>query len=195
MKTFEPVDTLRAVMINLTWRALLMPPCVAALLAISPPAQAQPRVMEDDEMDQVCAKGSDGYEVSAVAVHQMVFDFHQQTSVGQVNCTGVIVTEIIPNVSGNTQITVGPARSAAGSSQSATRTTLTTVVSPSATAIGAGFEISPTDIQIANGTVRIRGDINIDVQALPGSLRALEQNRLIMPAGFNLTASPAPRRR
>jgi hypothetical protein len=194
MKTFPLLGILRIVMKKLILRVLLIPSCVAALLAFSPSVQATPRMMDDDELDQVCAKGSDGYEVNAVAVHQMVFDLHQQTSVGRVNCTGVIVTEVLPGESGRTQVTLGSPRLAAGNTPSSTRHILITspvVQSARSAAASAGVDIISTDIQIVNGTVRIRGDINVDVQALPGSLRALQQNQLVLPRGFNLPAALA----
>ena len=36
-----------------------------------------------------------------------------------------------------------------------------------------------------NATVRVRGDLNVNLQTLPSVLSALQQNRLVLPPGFN----------
>ena len=115
--------------------------------------------MADEELDQVCAKGSTGFNVDSVALNQMVFDFSRQTPLGQVSGSGTMTVEVIPNSLGKSQIHVG-----------------------SPTLAGSALA---TEIQVVNGTVRVSGDLNINMQTLPSVLRALQQNRVVLPPGFN----------
>ena len=149
----------------------LIPACLVLLCALAPMLPAQPHVMADEEMDQVCAKGSTGVDVDPVVLNQMVFEFSRQTSLGLVSASGAISVEMIPNSSGKSPIFQGtPITVASG-----------TPTTPGSTPI----TISPTDLQVANGTVRVTGDLNINMQTLPSVLRALQQNRLVLPPGFS----------
>lgn len=134
------------------------------LLAVAPGLQARPRVMSDAEMDEVCAKGSTGFEVDPVAVNRLVFEFSRPTSLGHVSANGTISVEVLPNASGRTVI-MGPP-----------------ITSPNG---------APTSIQVVNGTVSIREDVTVNLETLPGMLRALQQNRLVLPAGFNPLSRPS----
>ena len=138
---------------------LLAPVCLAVLCAVSPVLQAKPRVMADAEMDEVCAKGSTGFNVDSAALNQMVFAFSQATSLGQVSGSGAVTVEVIPNASGQSQFLIG------------TPTT-------------AGATLA-TDLRVVNGTVQVTGNLNINMQALPSVVNALQQNRLVLPPGFN----------
>lgn len=119
---------------------------------------AKPRVMSDAEMDEVCAKGTEGIEVSMVSVQEIMFQVQKQTSLGKVSSSGTLKTEFLPT-SSSSQITT----------------------TASASALGTG--VSPLQIQITGGTVRMLGDVNVTVDALPRALRALE-NRLLLPGGL-----------
>ena len=152
-------------------RFLLIPSCLACLFALSPMLQAQPRLMADEEMDQVCAKGSAGLTVDPVALNQMVFEFSRQTSLGQVSGSGVISVEVIPSASGKSQVLLSPPKTGSGGAQT--------------TAGSTPIAIPPTDLQVVNGTVRVSGNLNINMQVLPSVLSALQQNRVVLPPGFN----------
>ena len=152
-----------------TTRISLTLVCLAWFGALSPRLQARPRLLADAEMDQVCAKGSTGFNVDSAVLNQMIFDFSRQTPLGQVSGSGAISVEVIPNTTGKSQILVG----APPTVGTPTTTGATPIVIPA------------TNIQAVNGTVQVSGDLNINMQTLPGVLRALQQNRLVLPPGFN----------
>ena len=152
----------------------LVPFALALFCVGSPLLQAQPRLMADEEMDQVCAKGSAGPSVDPVVLNQMIFNFSRQTSLGQVSGSGAITVEALPNTSGKSQILVGPTPPVAGGTPIAAGSTPIT--------------IPTTDLQVVNGTVRVSGDLNITLQTLPGVMHTLQQNRPMLPTGFNSLA-------
>ena len=163
MKTCSQPASLRGMAIrHFRLQVSLLPCSLAVFFALFTSLQAQPRVLADEEMDQVCAKGSAGFNVDSVALNQMVFDFSRQTSLGWVSGSGSINVEALSNPSGKSQISVGP--------QTTTGSALA------------------TDLQVVNGTVRVTGDVNINMQTLPAVQRALQQNRLVLPPGLNLWA-------
>ena len=82
--------------------------CVAVAFVLCPILQARPREMADAEMDQVCAKGSTGPSLNPVAINQLVFQFTQATSLGQVSGSGSVLVQVSPNASGNSSSTVTP---------------------------------------------------------------------------------------
>jgi len=149
----------------------LIPCCLLVLCALAPVVQAHPRLLADAEMDQVCAKGLADYSVNSVAFNQMFFNFSRATSLGQVSGSGQLNLSLIPSVSGKTQISFG--------SPSPAGTTPVT--------------IPATDIQVVNGTVQVTGDLTINMQTLPSVMRALQQNRVVLPPGFNPLAGTLPR--
>ena len=167
----------------------LMASGLAWLCAMSPMLQAQPRLLADEEMDQVCAKGSAGLSVDPVALNQMVFEFSRQTSLGQVSGSGAISVEAIPNSSGKSQFLLGPPLAVPGGAQPPAGSALAPRAAASAASAGAvpldAIAIPPTDLQVVNGTVRVRGDLNVTLQTLPSVLSALQQHRLVLPPGFN----------
>jgi hypothetical protein len=191
MRTFPSTLRLRVVIRQLTTRIPLITACLAALLAAPPVLRAQPRLLEDEEMDQVCAKGSTGFDVDPAALQQMVFDFHRQTSLGLVTVSGKISTEVIANPSGKPQILLGLPGAVAGGGGTAARSAMAPAAMSAASGSSAGvtaldaIQIPTTDFQVVNGIVRVRGDVNVEMQTLPSVLRALQQNRLLLPAGFN----------
>jgi len=150
--------------------------------------------MADAEMDQVCAKGSAGLNVDPAALNQMVFAFSRQTSLGQVSGSGVITVETIPNSASKSQILLGPPVTAPSGAQ----TTPGAALARAAGAAGGGAVpldasgILPTNLQVVNGTVRVTGDLNITMQTLPSVLSAMQQNRLVLPPGFNPMAGTLP---
>lgn len=144
--------------------------CVVVLCALATVVEANPRLLADYEMDQVCAKGSADYSVNSVAFNQMFFNFSRATSLGQVSGSGQLNLSLIPSVSGKTQITFG------------SPTTLGTTP----------VTIPATSIQVVNGTVQVTGDLTIDMQTLPSVMRALQQNRVVLPPGFNPLAGSLP---
>ena len=150
---------------------MLIPWCVMGLCVWTPLGQAQPRLLADAEMDQICAKGLPDYSVSSVAFDQMFFNFSRATSLGQVSGSGLLNLSLVPSVSGKTQISFG--------SPSAAGTTPVT--------------IPATDIQVVNGTVQVTGDLTINMPTLPSVMRALQQTRVVLPPGFNPLAGTLPR--
>lgn len=136
----------------------------------SPLVQAQPRLLADCEMDQICAKGLADYSANSVAFNQMSFNFSRATSLGQVSGSGLLNLSLIPSESGKTQISFG---------------------SPS-TAGTTPVTLPATDIQVVNGTVQVTGDLIINMQTLPSVMRALQQNRVVLPPGFNPLAGVLP---
>src|SRR5580765_8021740 len=92
---------------QLIMRISLIPSCAALLIALSPMLQARPRLMADEEMDQVCAKGSAGLNVDPVAISQMVVAFSRQTPLGRVSGSGSIRVEVIPSSSGKSPMQLG----------------------------------------------------------------------------------------
>ena len=151
-------------------RILLSVACGVVLFALAPLLQAQPRVLADEEMDQVCAKGSTGLSVDPAALNQMFFEISRQTSLGQVTGSGTVSVEVIPNPSGKTQVIVGAPSNI-----------------PSGTQAALGSSLA-TSLQVVNGTVRISSDVTIAMQMLPSALLALQQNRVVLPPGFNPVA-------
>jgi hypothetical protein len=111
-------------------------------------------------MDQVSARGlTTRTTTTAATFRQLNFDFSRQTSLGTVSGTGRINVEIVPNSTGNSQSAVG---------------------TPSL-----AKSVLVTDVQVVNGAVRVTGDLAITLQTLPGVLRTLQQNRPVLPPGFN----------
>ena len=152
-------------------RSPLLPVCLAVLGALAPRLQAQPHLLADAELDQVCAKGTAGFNVDPSAINQMIFSFSRQTSLGQVTGSGSITVEVIASAAGKSQITLGPSLTIPGGAPTATGATPIT--------------ISPTELQVVNGTVQVSGSLTIDMQTLPSVTRALQQNRVVLPPGFN----------
>lgn len=167
------------VMRELIARVPLIPVCLAVLCVFSPKLQARPRLMADEEMDQVCAKGSTGLNVDSLALNQMVFEFSRQTALGRVSGSAVISVEVIPNALGKSPLMLSPAMTVPGGVRSAQARAM------AAPAAFDAIDIPPTNIQVMNGRVIVRTDVNINMQTIPSVLRALQQNRLVLPSGFN----------
>ena len=149
-------------------RIAVVPVGLALLCIFAPALQAKPRVMADEDMDEVCAKGSTGISVDSVTLNQVI-SFSQQTSFGMVSGSGTISVEVIPNSAGKTTVFSG------------SPVTVGVPTKSGATPIA----ISPTEVQVMNGTVQISGSLNVNMQTLPSVQNSLQQNQLVLPPGFN----------
>ncbi|MEI6083046.1 MAG: hypothetical protein WCS70_01965 [Verrucomicrobiota bacterium] len=143
-------------------RIPLMPVGWALLFALVPMLQAQPHLMADEEMDQVCAKGSVGVSVDPVALNQIFFQFSRLSSLGLVAGSGSVTVDVIPSASGKTQVILG-----------------------SPVTVGTPGASLPTSVQVMNGSIRITGNLNINLDTLPSIVSALQKNQVALPPGFN----------
>lgn len=121
-----------------------------------------PREMNDAELDEVCAKGSAGFDLSSVAIHDMLLSFSRESSLGLVSGSGRFQIESSAMGSGQTRISIGGQPVGTG--------TMTT-----------GAEAPTISIQTVRGTVRITGDLDVAVDAVPQTLQAIERNGLVIP--------------
>jgi hypothetical protein len=162
-KSDDAMEVNRHIQGNGLYGSVVSVMALGLMVAGSLEATGQPRVMNDAEMDEVCAKGTAGIDISMASVQEMVFQFQRHTSFGTVTGAGTIRTEFLPSASQASQALHAMAASA----------------SPLANVTG----LEPLQFQVVGATVRMIGDVNIAVDAAPRALRALE-NRLVLPGGL-----------
>jgi hypothetical protein len=78
---------------------------VAAALLVGAAGQCPAaRLMTDEEMDEVCARGSRGFEVDVAGIREMAFEFSRRGPFGEITGHGVLQVETALN--GTAQVNV-----------------------------------------------------------------------------------------
>ena len=133
---------------------------IAAVL-FAPHANAAYREMNDAQMDEVCAKGTTGFDVDLTTVQQMVMNFSQNSAVAQVS--GSLLWRVEANTTdpARVQVTVG-------SQPVALNTSFTTET------------LQPIQIRAVDAAVRATGDLNISIQTSAALTRALARQHAVL---------------
>ncbi len=124
-------------------------------------AQAAPRELNDAEMDEICAKGTTGFDVDLATIHEMVMAFSHHSAVAQV--AGTILWTVEANTTDPAQVQV-----LVGSQP----VTPDTPITPQA--------IQPIQIRAIDAAVRVTGDLNISVKTPPSITRVLERQQAML---------------
>lgn len=82
---------------------------IAAVLALQAPVMAVPRLMSDEELDLVCAKGSRNFDFDMVTIRELIFQFAHHSAVAQVVASGVLRIEANTTDPNRVQVRVGQA--------------------------------------------------------------------------------------
>jgi hypothetical protein len=141
---------------------LVVTTLVAALVWPGPwSAPAAPRELSDAEMDEVCAKGSTGFDVDLRTIHELVMSFTHHTAVAQV--AGTILWRVEANTADPAQVQV-----LVGSQPLAPNTPLTLQA------------IQPIQIRAVNAAVRVTGDLNLSIKTSAAMTRTLARHQGIL---------------